>query len=383
MNVVITGPFGYDSLADELVLAGLLRHLRRAKHDVTVFSADPELTAAIHGTELHTILMPDPTQILSNAHAWDALGRANLAILAGGGVINATGKPAARVWLSQLEHAQRVGVKTAVIGAGAVKVEEPRERARLQRLLHNCIDSVAVRDEASKSALMSYGLNANRISNNGDPILSLANEPFVDAVEKHQVGLLVPCKLPSREGFGPENTELSDKFAASVAGLVKGILAISNEIKIHLFYEHEEFEDKIQLSDDELKRIELSQTDIPIAELQSQVAKCGCVLSLGHHGVLLGAAAGAPVAGFEVETSTSRLLQSLGLDQYVATDFEAAINVVREMLDNQIELRAQVRTRVRALARKEAQNARLIELLVPRRQRPRVQKDSEAVESFE
>src|SRR6185295_4785988 len=163
MNIIISGPFGLGSLSDEIVLAGLLSHLK--KHSVTILTGNSEETEALNPGIASVVQLPDPSAILSNREALDSLSQAHLLILASAGCVGASGKPPARVWFSQLEHARSMEIKTAAVGLGALPIDDPRERVRLQRLLHNCTDCISVRDEESKLAAIDYGMSPIRISN--------------------------------------------------------------------------------------------------------------------------------------------------------------------------------------------------------------------------
>lgn len=172
MNVVIAGPFGHGTLSDEAVLAGLLRHLAARKHTAVVLSADPARTEEVHGVS--AVQAAAPGSLLSAKQFWNALSKAHLLVLASGGVVSADGKAPARSWLAVLEHAQVAGLQTAVVGVGALEIDDLKERARVRRLLHFFAGGLSTRDEDSKQALMSYGLGACNISASGDPALALA-----------------------------------------------------------------------------------------------------------------------------------------------------------------------------------------------------------------
>ena len=207
MNIVLSGPFGLGSLSDELVLAGVIKPLLAAKHSVTVFSADKAATSATHGVE--AVTLPSPSSVSSTNAAWKALDHAHFFGVCGAGVISDTGKAPARVWLAQLEYAKQMKTATGVLGAGAVAIDDKKEAVRVQRFLHHFADSVSVRDEASKAALVAIGLNPNRVSAVGDPVLALFDE---DAVKKSKpegpprAAFFFADGVPMRHTFAPAPT---------------------------------------------------------------------------------------------------------------------------------------------------------------------------------
>ena len=369
MNVVISGPFGRGSLADEAVLAGLLKHLKHAKNVVNVLSANPDATRGMHGIE--AIKAGEPGGLLSNKAVWEALEKAHLFVLAGAGVINAKGTMPARVWLGQLEHAQTAGVKTAVIGIGAEVIKEARDRARVQRLLHHCAEGISARDAASKAALISYGMNANRISANGDPTLALlaTGDIAQPAAGELRIGIVLAASVPTRTEFGFEKIEPNDADAKLARGLVEELLK-NGAAQIRVFHDDTdevgEFADTLEALDD--SKVELIAAEVPIAEIQKELAQCHAVFSFSLQGLMLAATSGAPAAGFAEETGAGEFLNAAGLARgIVATrDASAAANAILALARN-AEVREKLKGKMSILKKKEAQNARMMELLVPRR----------------
>jgi len=369
MNVVISGPFGRGSLADEAVLAGLLKHLKHAKNVVNVLSANPDATREMHGVE--AIKAGEPGAFLSNKGVWAALEKAHLFVLAGAGVINAKGTMPARVWLGQLEHAQTAGVKTAVIGIGAQKIDEARDRARVQRLLHHCAEGISARDASSKAAFITYGMNANRVSANGDPTLALlaTGDVAQPGAGELRIGIVLAASVPTRTEFGFENLEPNDVDAKFTQGLVAELLK-NGAAQIRVFHddtdEAGEFADSLEAVDE--SKVELIAAEIPIADIQKELAQCHAVFSFSLQGLMLAATSGAPAAGLVDETGAAEFLNAAGLSEgIVATrDAAATANVVLALARN-AELREKLKGKMSALKKKEAQNARMMELLVPRR----------------
>ena len=408
MNVVISGPFGRGMLSDEIVLAGLLRHLAHGKHHITVFSANPVSTTDMHASAygesqkelLQAVKMSEPSKLLSTPEAWTAMNEAQLMILASAGVFSQSdkSKSGAYAWLAPLEHAQRVGVKTAVIGIGALQIADRLERVRMQRLLHNCVDSISVRDSDSKQAVMTYGLSANRISNNGDPALALTR-PFSTESKERRVGVILSGSVPSRSGFSTEPITPGYELTRIVQNFFEKLISLEPQLKVLVFHDNTSSGEQLADIVESVQQKSLSsnattkgnvdedflvfqESSLPINETQATLETCGAIFSFSLHGLLLGATSGVPVAGLASESGASALLNSLGLGQYSVASPQGkesepealgviAATAVYELLGRQAELQKLVRERVRVLTRKEAQNARMLELLVPRRQRPR------------
>ncbi|HYG76043.1 MAG TPA: polysaccharide pyruvyl transferase family protein [Planctomycetota bacterium] len=370
MNVIISGPFGRGSLADEAVLAGVLVHFKEKKHGITVLSADPKATHSLHDVE--AIFAGEPTTLLGNKAAWAAFSKAHLFVLAGAGTISSEGKLPARHWLAQLEHAQTAGLKTALVAAGAIPIGDARERARVQRLLHHNVEGIAMRDAQSKTAVMSYGMNANRISSNGDPTIALtpAETMKTSPASPLRLGLVLAPDVPSRTQFGFESSAPPPEFELYITDLVK-LLLKTEDMALQLFHDDSHpmhaFAGKLrQLAPD---KITAMAADRKTADIQAQLAACRAVFSVSLHGLILAAASETPVAGLNTEPGASDFLGSLGLPSLaIAPDDPAlAAKTLHNLINSGDTVRQSLKTKLVALRKKEAQNARMLELLVPRR----------------
>ncbi|MGD0088996.1 MAG: polysaccharide pyruvyl transferase family protein [Planctomycetota bacterium] len=380
MNVVIAGPFGHGTLSDEAVLAGLLRHLQARKHTAVVLSADPPHTEEIHGVS--AVQAAAPGSLLSAKEFWNALGKAHLLVLASGGVVSAAGQPPARSWLAVLEHAQVAGLQTAVVGVGAVQIDDPKERARVRRLLHFFAGGLSARDEGSKQALMSYGLGACNISACGDPALALGSAVGLKP-EPSRIGIVLAQSLPSRSGFGVEQNAAAPSPAAALQGLLAGILSPSplpngetEKWAVTLFHDATAPARALAhalTSGPAGERLTTLAADCAPAEIQARMAECSAIFSLSLHGLILAAGAGVPVAGCAGEPGAAAFLSALGLGRFALPVHDGAfaaadaVTALRELLARAAELRLSIAAKLAGLRKKEAQNERMMGLLVPRR----------------
>jgi len=298
-----------------------------------------------------------------------------------GGVINAAGQPPARVWLSLMEHAQRIDVKTAVVGAGVVPIPDARERIRVQRLLHHFAGSISVRNDSAKQALISYGLNANRVSNNGDPTLALpAPEMPADRPKDVVIGIVLSERVPSREGFTANKPARSSVELVSVSEqFISRVLESEHKPRLKLFVDDtdaaqkfaEEVTNNSKVSPDRIETIIASE---PIANIQKEMSKCSVIVSFTLHGLMLSATVGIPMAGIVEEEGVTEFLASLGLKRFSIHLQDLATqgaDMIGELLRQNDELRKLVNDKMKGVKRKEAQNARMLELLVPKRLRYR------------
>ncbi|HEY3324480.1 MAG TPA: polysaccharide pyruvyl transferase family protein [Planctomycetota bacterium] len=377
MNVVISGPFGYGSLADEAVLAGLLKHLPSPKHSVTVLSADSQRTEQLHAVS--AVEAGAPTAFLSNRSAWTAIQKAHLFVIASAGPVNELGKYPARLWLAHLEPVQIAEPKTAVIGIGATPIPIAQDRARVQRLLHHNAEAVSTRDESSKRALMACGLAANRVSVTGDPTLALtcatasgsgtAALPSSAVPAGNTLAVILAQSVPSRTSFDFQPAAPSPELQAYTTALIKGLLQHGDA---KLLIVHDDTDPSRKQAEElrafDFDRIELLAPDEAFADFLQELAQCRAAFSFSRHGILLSGVCGVPAVALSEEPGAPELLSALGLQDFAVdlTNPEAAIAVVARLAAD-TSLRTTLAARVAGLRKREAQNGRILELLVPRR----------------
>jgi len=387
MNVLIHGPFGLGSLADEAMLAGLLARYATTKHEVAVLTADPEETKLLHG-DVKTILHESPKTLLSNKAVWAAFDKSHLFVLTSAGPINFLGEMPARFWLNQLELVQKGGLKAALVGIRAEPIPEMRESVRAQRLLHHFTDSVTARDDLSKSVLAEQGLNQNRVSVNGDPTLGL--QPVTPKPEAKRVALFVTHTLPSRTEFtyAPEAASATSEHGQRLHALIEALL--KNGFSITIF--HDAAAPVMDFMRDlvtgfDADRLTLVAPDRSFGEILIEIARCNAAFSCTYHGVVLSALCGVPVAAVSEEPCVPGLMKSLGLEAFLVSGAELgnAAATIEKLAADREKLSAGVLKRLTDLRRKEAGNIRALDVIVPRREvyakeKERTREAEEAVE---
>jgi polysaccharide pyruvyl transferase WcaK-like protein len=384
MNVVVSGPFGQGSLADEALLAGLLVHLIAAKHKVTVLTPEPQAVLEIYD-DVEALKLPAPGTMLSTPKIWDTLSKSQLLVIISAGVISDKGEVPARVWLGQAEHGRRAGAKTAVMSLGAVPIEDTRERVRVQRQLHNFTDYISVRDAESKRVVIDYAISATRVSHNGDFTLALLRnkiEAKPDAKVARTAGVVLSNTIPTRGEFGLGSREFSPEVIQQYRAVVEKLTKAG--IRVRLF--HDDIDEARAAAETICEDLPDDLIDHPdagddIATTRERMAGCGVVFSPSLHGLILATTCSVPVVGMAAETGASSFLTSLGLAENAlrgaAINADDVVAAIQRVLGDHAKLQALVIERVAGLAKKQAQDARTLELLVPRRDRRPVKSDED------
>ncbi|HYF50211.1 MAG TPA: polysaccharide pyruvyl transferase family protein [Planctomycetota bacterium] len=372
MNVVVSGPFGVGSLADEALLAGFLAYLKSAKHNITVLSPEPANVIEMH--DVDALQLPSPGAILSAPKVWAALSKSHLFIVTSAGIINEKGEVPARTWLGQAEHARRAGARTAIMSLGAAEIADPRERVRVQRQLHNFTDYISVRDAESKRIVIGYGISATRVSHNGDFTLTLASQKVsTSAADRDRcVGIFLNATVPTRSEFGASTAPFSEDAIGIYRDLIQRLQEKKRRVRL--------FHDDTDLAREAAERIcedfDEDQIDLPdpgddIETTRERLAACGVAFSPSLHGLILAATCGVMPIGLTPEPGAEPFLDSLGLKTNALGEFtaDAVMKAAEDALPEAAGGLEKILAKVQGLLKKQAQDARTLELLVPRRDR--------------
>ena len=143
MRVLISGYYGFDNLGDEAILAALLQEMGDRHPDWTpvVLSHKPSATELAYGVEACS-----RDSLLS---LWEEMGRADLLISGGGGLLQtATSQLSLVYYLSILELALRRGTPYVMLGQGLGPLVGPGVGRAVKRYLERA-EAVVLRDAAS------------------------------------------------------------------------------------------------------------------------------------------------------------------------------------------------------------------------------------------
>ncbi|MGI5838854.1 MAG: polysaccharide pyruvyl transferase CsaB [bacterium] len=173
-RVMVSGFYGYNNTGDDLILAGIIASLRRQIPgvEITVLSADPAQTAARYGvTAVYAGRRLDGLGAIAQA-----IGRSDLFILGGGGLLQDRERRIVPYWLSRVGLARLLGKKVMFYAQGIGPLTTGLGKA-LVRLVANRVDLITVRDEESKQLLREIGVIRPPVLVTADPALCLERPP--------------------------------------------------------------------------------------------------------------------------------------------------------------------------------------------------------------
>lgn len=202
-RALIGGYYGFGNLGDEALLFALLEKLRKSLPEVepVVLSQAPERTTAEHGVEAINRWRPGAI--------WRELGRAELFLLGGGGLLqDASSRRSALYYLWLIRMAQLRKVPVFLLGQGIGPLRSRLlQRMAAQRLKR--AEYVMVRDRRGLELLREWGVDRGQLIRGCD--LALMMEPGQGPVEG---GDLLAVSLREIRGGDRERR----RFIGEVAG---------------------------------------------------------------------------------------------------------------------------------------------------------------------
>jgi len=194
-RILISGWYGFGNIGDEAILAALVSRARKEypAANISVLSYYPVRTSAEHGISAFTQLP------VSGYRSWVKFlitmrflttfwlfFRCDLFWLGGGGFLSDFQPEVPKGWLRQIKLAKLFGAKTVLkqIGAGPFMTEAGKKTTF--HYISKYADDVIVRDEISKSCLVSTGLASNKIKVEIDPVANMDLDMELTVKEEFQ-----------------------------------------------------------------------------------------------------------------------------------------------------------------------------------------------------
>jgi polysaccharide pyruvyl transferase CsaB len=280
VRLLISGYYGAGNLGDEALLAGLLAALGAAGVEPTVASLDPAATRRDHGVAaVHRV-----------RGIAGGLLRADAVLSGGGGLLqDVTSARSLGYYLAVIRAARWLGRPVAVF-AQSLGPLSPRGEARVRRALRGV--PLGLRDAPSLRLAARLGLDARAVADTA--LLNPRPTPPGAAA-----GALV---LVPRSGY-PTIGDL-------LAGVGRRHLAAGGRVVIALVHRAQDDAEGARLAAalPAAERIDAATA----GELTRGLAGAHAVVSGRLHGLVLGAVAGAPVAGVAYDPKVEGFAQAIG-----------------------------------------------------------------------
>ncbi len=167
-KIVISGYYGYDNLGDEAILEGIVYALRKMSErelEITVLSANPELTSSRYGVK--AINRYSFREIIK------VIGRADLFLSGGGSLLqDVTGWKTIPYYLGLVLLARLLGKSKAFYSQGIGPVNGYLA-GKMIKWVASTAELITVRDSTSRSLLRELGVRDKKIELYTDPVFAL------------------------------------------------------------------------------------------------------------------------------------------------------------------------------------------------------------------
>ena len=178
-GILICGSYGLGNAGDESILKAILQDVRSAapQEEIIVLSRDPEETTQRHHVRsLHMFDFPGFHRIMRHARLY---------INGGGSLIqDVSSRRSLWYYLYTLRAAKKRGCKVLMYGCGIGPVNYPKDIDLTRRVLNRYVDTITLREDASREELQKFGVTQPKVILASDPALTLhrAADAEIDAL---------------------------------------------------------------------------------------------------------------------------------------------------------------------------------------------------------
>lgn len=299
-SYVVSGYYGFGNAGDEAILQAIIDSLRRkdCQAEITVFSAQPQMTAAEH--RVNTVHRTNFGAIVA------ALRRADLFISGGGGLLqDATSSRSLLYYLGLLTLARGLGCKTMVYANSIGPINGLRNK-RLARYVLEKVDYITVRDKLSLELLANLGVHTPPIQLTADPVLLL--EPPQVAPEARVIVVAVR-EWPSQHDFLQQVVIACQRLVGDGFTILLIPFHFSRDLPV-----------AEQLASAIGNGVHCLTQPQDFSELLADLARAEVVVAMRLHALVMGAVCNRPLVGISYDPKVQGFLQTVGQPLAGSTD---------------------------------------------------------------
>jgi polysaccharide pyruvyl transferase CsaB len=328
--ILISGWYGFGNLGDEAILYAICNKLNSEipNADISVLSFNPDYNISFQQVKayyhfpygikrwikalLKASFLKTLYQFIKTLNQFI---RCDVFILGGGGFLSGWQPEGPWFWLKQALLAKFLGKKVMIYGIGAGPFIGSLGKWLTSSIINNCVDIVTVRDEMSKSYLISAGVLKNHVIVSADPALSF---PFVKKskiVQNNKIINIGICVGPLYhiKRYWPGKKYKYNKYVSAIAETVDMLV----EQKYNVFFIPMQKDTDEAFARDILAKsketIEILTSDSDICSTVSSLTRADVIIAMRCHAAILSAAQGIPVVGIVYHHKVSEFLMNSGL----------------------------------------------------------------------
>jgi polysaccharide pyruvyl transferase CsaB len=360
-RLLLSGYYGFGNAGDEAILAGLVESFRTAGTNVelTVLSGDPEATESEHGVRA----VP---RGLTNAYRWAR--RSDLLVSGGGGLLqDTTSLRSPLYYLGEMRLARAAGTPVACLGHGIGPLNRSLARLLTRRVLSR-VDTITVRDHASRQALQKLGVTRD-IEVTADLAFLLPEPSREESDAAWCKGGLPQDDCPKaaialREPPQGEQPDFGARLAEALSEACQHLGLRPLFLPMHRGRD-ERLAAECARALPEGARIVTQQ--MRARELLALVGQCDLMIAMRLHAIIFAAICGVPPVAISYDPKVEALMQQLDLQPATATDqFDpsALSSAIHETWRRRAEISGSLRPRAERLRQAAARNIQLALALV-------------------
>jgi len=324
-TVLLSGWYGLDNAGDEAILQQFIREfVEKDGINLCVLSERPTRVLECYGEHgLQAIFHYVPLGRSFAKSIWkgecrevfDAIRRADLFVLGGGGIIrdNTSWRTVVRI-LDDLWLAKLLGKPTALYAVGVGPFISRARTWLIAQTLRQC-DLITVREETSRAQLEAIGIPKERIVVVADPALLLPAEPVKNAVlRKHLVSLTSKERVLGL--FVHEDDTPVEPLAKALDRLYQqhGFCFVSIPMRCHDRQDDRQAARRVQQRMNYPEAIELVETPLKAAEIKWLTGRFSVNITVRLHALIFSLAMKTPAVAINYEPKIANCLRSFGLE---------------------------------------------------------------------
>jgi polysaccharide pyruvyl transferase CsaB len=310
-KIGISGSYGGLNLGDEAILHVMVTQLRKALPvEITVFSRNAKDTLQRHHVE-RAVAVRD----LTREEVTSEIEKLDLFILGGGGILY---DAEARIYLRELDIAQRKSIATMTYAIGVGPLNDPTVQKQVHDILER-VDVITVRERGDTRLLEDIGIHREIIVT-ADPALLLKPEPLPEgalsiehmAGKRHLVGMSV------REA-GIAAPDIDEQFYHAILANAADFMIDRFDADI-VFFPMEQRMLDVQHSHAVIsqmlrpQRVHVLKGEYTPGQLLSLVRHCDFVVGMRLHFLIFAALQKVPFVALPYSTKVGGLLNALQVE---------------------------------------------------------------------
>ncbi|MFA5367026.1 MAG: polysaccharide pyruvyl transferase family protein [Dehalococcoidia bacterium] len=357
-KIAIHGFYGAGNLGDEAILEILLRELNRLKGaKVVVFAWNPEAVSQTYGVK--SLSYAGKTGLMRRI--WE-IGRSNIFILGGGGLLKDYGKDSSslRGWLGLLRLAQRLRIRTALLGVGVENIRYDESRKLIKEALDN-VDLITVRDHISRDILADIGVT-NEVKVTTDPAVLYGEvKPGKPAEWSLPPKVLISVRHWYDKGFYIDNAEANQNLLRSLGAAADFLIRKYGAEVTFVPFRTTSYDNDIEVMEQVASYMKHGdeaciQSVVPEADdFVKMAGESSLVIGMRLHSLILASAVGTPVIGLEYMPKVRGYMDSIGQSKYCldlnTLTGDKLTACVQDILENYTSISSDIVTRVSQLQR--------------------------------